>query len=402
MFSYAQVVHAQRIKPVYLSQQKRDGVPPKILCLDQFAFIGGGQQCLLDLIPGFLQWGGEIEVIVPGDGPFARKLLNRGASVRFFQGADLSSKQKQVWEMIPYWSGIASAKRSIRDAIRERRPDLLYVNGPRYLSAAAWIAIEERIPVLFHAHHRIQQRAALAITRRALRRTSGRVIACCEYVAASLRSHLPTSAIDVVYNGAPDMAGKVPRRIQMLRTLGVLGRIAPEKGQLEFICALQKVAPSHPDLRVLIMGNASKSDKYYREVVGAARGLKVSFTGWVDNVAGALAGIDMLVVPSSPHDAAPRVVLEAFSAGVPVLACPSGGIPELVSDGVNGFLTAGSEPDQIADRLSDVLALPVDALDYVVRYARAEWEARYALPVFQKNVWAAVLSSMSREVAMGV
>ena len=45
-----------------------------------------------------------------------------------------------------------------------------------------------------------------------------------------------------------------------------------------------------------------------------------------------------LVVPSRWYEGQPRVILEAFAAGVPVLASRIGGLPELVEDGVNGRL----------------------------------------------------------------
>ena len=46
----------------------------------------------------------------------------------------------------------------------------------------------------------------------------------------------------------------------------------------------------------------------------------------------ALAEIDVLLVPSAPHEATTRVILEAAAAGVPVIAFPSGGIPEVLAE----------------------------------------------------------------------
>ena len=72
------------------------------------------------------------------------------------------------------------------------------------------------------------------------------------------------------------------------------------------------------------------SQDYERDVRAAATGLPVEFAGWAANVYDALENIDVLLVPSAPHEATTRVILEAFAAGVPVVAFPSGGIPEIL------------------------------------------------------------------------
>ncbi len=302
----------------------------RILCLEQFSTCGGAQRCLLDLIPFLHGKGCELEAILPAGGTLGETLQNMGVVVRVFQGADLSRNKKRVRELLPYWSSTVQVHRALRDAIRAHRPDLLYVNGPRYLPAAAWIASGEKIPLLFHAHHSIQQRAARMITRRALRSASARVLACCEYVARSLRPHLHSDALNVVYNGVPDLARGLIRHTRRIRTIGVLGRIAPEKGQLEFMQAMRRLRSPMRESQCVIFGRVSgDDDSYFQAVARAAEGLNVTFKDWTADVAEALSGIDLLVVPSAAHDAAPRVILEAFSALIPVLACPAGGDPRV-------------------------------------------------------------------------
>jgi GT2 family glycosyltransferase/glycosyltransferase involved in cell wall biosynthesis len=90
-------------------------------------------------------------------------------------------------------------------------------------------------------------------------------------------------------------------------------------------------------------------DKSYREWLGPLlRQPHVTFHGGIDRdgVRAALAQIDVLVVPSIWPENSPLVIREAFVAGVPVIASRIGGIPETVTDGVNGFLV---EPDDVAD-----------------------------------------------------
>jgi glycosyltransferase involved in cell wall biosynthesis len=66
----------------------------------------------------------------------------------------------------------------------------------------------------------------------------------------------------------------------------------------------------------------------------------VSFT----EVPSLIAKARALVVPSICYEGAPRAIIEAYSAGIPVLASDIGGLPELVSDGRSGLILAPSDP----------------------------------------------------------
>ena len=116
-----------------------------------------------------------------------------------------------------------------------------------------------------------------------------------------------------------------------------------------------------------------------------ATGLDVRFTGWIEDVGGLLGGFDLLAVPSTAEPGLPRVVLEAFSAGVPVVAVPSGGIPEAVRDNVTGFLAAAT-PVGLAARLRTVMLGPPSELTRVIQNARAEWESYWNVNRWRREV----------------
>src|SRR6202041_3471375 len=102
-------------------------------------------------------------------------------------------------------------------------------------------------------------------------------------------------------------------------------------GQREFVEAARIIHSRMPEARFAIYGETMfASHDYEREVRAAAAGLPIEFAGWASNVYDALARMDVLLVPSKPHEATTRVILEAFAAGVSVIAFPSGGIPEVL------------------------------------------------------------------------
>src|SRR5205823_5756094 len=125
----------------------------------------------------------------------------------------------------------------------------------------------------------------------------------------------------VLYSGVGQISTYPSLRRTRLRHIGVIGRIEPEKGQMDFVRAARSVLRKYPDCRFSIVGAPLfSSAKYLGEVVRASRELPIEFLGWRDDILRVLADLDLLVVPSSPVDSAPRVIFEAFAAGVPVVA----------------------------------------------------------------------------------
>jgi glycosyltransferase involved in cell wall biosynthesis len=118
----------------------------------------------------------------------------------------------------------------------------------------------------------------------------------------------------------------------------------------------------------------------------------VEFAGWVDDVAACLARIDLLLVPSAGHEATTRVILEAFAAGVPVIAFPSGGIPEVIVNGVDSFLA--TTPQEMADQA--VALLTSQAGEAISRNARETWVRRFTLERYRSEMLAALCAAASR------
>ena len=112
----------------------------------------------------------------------------------------------------------------------------------------------------------------------------------------------------------------------------------------------------------MICGEALFSDptaeKYRDLVVELASGLPVEFLGWRDDVYAVMSDLDLLVVPSVEEPATTRVILEAYSAGVPVVAFPSGGIPEVVIEDETGFLVRPQTPQALANKIRQLFQQP--------------------------------------------
>ena len=108
----------------------------------------------------------------------------------------------------------------------------------------------------------------------------------------------------------------------------------------------------------------------------AAAGLPVEFPGWANDVYAAMQELDLVLVPSTKVEATTRVILEAFAAGLPVIAFGVGGIPEVVEHDIDGLLVRS--PEEMA-RATIALLGDSDRRAAMSAVARETWARRFAL-----------------------
>lgn len=124
------------------------------------------------------------------------------------------------------------------------------------------------------------------------------------------------------------------------------GRLAPEKG-VEVLVAAAGLAV--PDVRLRVAG-AGPAELNLREMVEKYAPRKVEFLGRLEPPALAplMAAARAVVVPSVWPENTPAVILEAYAAGAAVVASRCGGIPEMVTDGAEGFLFEAGDVHELA------------------------------------------------------
>ncbi len=356
----------------------------KLLLLDQFSDPGGAQQGLLDLLPAIRERGWEARVGLPGAGEMFQRVRDEGFAAERIECGPYKSGRKSVADVARFLQGTPRLARQI-EALAEG-VDAVYVNGPRLLPAAALARL--RAHVVFHSHSLIGLGMMRRLAGWSLRRMDAAVIGNCEFVAAVWRPY--ARHVSVIYNGVSGGdALPPPGAPRPFPTVACIGRIAPEKGQLEFLAAAETIHATVPGARFAVIGAAlfgeAAAERYDRAVRARAAGLPVEFRGWVEDVYAALAGVDLLLVPSAPHEATTRVILEAYAAGVPVIAFASGGIPEVVDNGVTGFLSNSVE--EMAATAIALLRDPARRASMSVG-ARMCWERRFTLERYQREVLA--------------
>jgi glycosyltransferase involved in cell wall biosynthesis len=107
----------------------------------------------------------------------------------------------------------------------------------------------------------------------------------------------------------------------------------------------------------LRIGGSGELEKAKQAAISQGIADSVEFLGWVvgDAKLKLLEEADVYVLPSF-HEGLPVSILEAMSYGVPVLSTRVGGIPELVREGLDGFLVEAGKVDDLADRMARLAA----------------------------------------------
>lgn len=144
-----------------------------------------------------------------------------------------------------------------------------------------------------------------------------------------------------------------------------LGRLEERKGVKVLLKALALMPPFHLQrVRLLIAGDGNERSHLEREVRQCSLERNVRFLGPVprNEVAWLLAAADVVCVPSIVEgsgitEGLPVVILEAMAMARIVVASRVGGVPDIIQDGVNGFLTEPGDPQALARKLNEIVGL---------------------------------------------
>jgi glycosyltransferase involved in cell wall biosynthesis len=351
-----------------------------ILCLDQYAELGGAQRMLLELLPSFTARGWNPYVAVPNDkGNLLERARELGYGTGSFQLSKYTKVQKTSGEMFQFLRDSFLLAQEFLTWIRTLAIDLVYVNGPRVLPAASWAARRSSLPLLFHCHNRLHQRSAIRLAASSLRFSGAQVVACCRYATEPLLSSLKAERVHVIYNGVAAATSTTIEKRREIRRVGVVGRIEEEKGQLEFVHAVRILSGTRPGLRFSVIGKPLFADNaYFDNVREASEGLPIDFRGWIDSPADIFDSLDLIVVPSSSLDATPRIVLEALAAGIPIVANAVGGIPEILKNMETGILVYQRTPAALAEGIALALDMHEDKIASLVENGRRLWQEKHS------------------------
>jgi glycosyltransferase involved in cell wall biosynthesis len=201
----------------------------------------------------------------------------------------------------------------------------------------------------------------------------------------------------------PVPVSSVQRQADAHQLVLFLGRLEASKGIFDLLDAVAGLRATVPDVRLVCAGDGDRAAvARYAERLGIADAVK--FTGWV-GPSGKRALLEHAAVLALPSydEALPMSVLEAMSAGVPVVVSPVGALPEVVVDGVSGNLVAPGDTANLRRVLARLL-LDRALGERIGAAARESVRLRFSpervLPELEGLYAAAGLSSLAKRAVL--
>jgi glycosyltransferase involved in cell wall biosynthesis len=330
--------------------------------------IGGGERHLVDLGNALAQRGHEVFAALGPSSPLRTEL----SAVRTQNIVELAMRNSL---------NLATALKLSR-YVREKEVEIVHTHVARdYPLAALAAGRSARLVLTRHVLFPLNR-----IHKLTLRRTA-RVIAVSEAVAAALRAQTIFDAekITVIHNGIDikrfTKAREAANQHDKLR-VGMIGHLAPIKGQEDFIRAAAIVCAQRDDVQFIIAGeDKSRRGEHRRNIEKLIHDLdldrRVRLTGWIDNVAELLPQLDLFVSPSRAEPFGLSII-EAMAAGVPVIATMSEGAREIIEANQTGQLVPIADSDAMAKTIIALLA-DRNERDRLVRNAQTIVRERFSL-----------------------
>jgi glycosyltransferase involved in cell wall biosynthesis len=287
-------------------------------------------------------------LLLPGEGPITPELKERKIDYAIWGALTEPGNPfrylKAMWRMMRF--------------LRHHKVDILHINHSNsWRPAELLTAMLMRVPILTH-YHTVNADPSPFVSK------STAVIAVSDYVAQhSLPDGVPKH---VVYN--PVELARFDAARDIRHDLGFdahnilvtfLGQIRDIKGVGDFIEMAKRL--SHPDVRFLIAGECRDPEKFegsYSEAslqAAFAGDPRLRYLGYLSRVEDLYRSSDIIVVPSRWQEPLGLINLEAGACHKPVVATRSGGIPEIIIDGENGFLVEIGDVDALAERTARLI-----------------------------------------------
>ncbi|MFO7976610.1 MAG: glycosyltransferase family 4 protein [Candidatus Hydrogenedentota bacterium] len=288
------------------------------------------------------------------------------ALVRALRNRDLPVAEDRVpWQSRTDWW---KARNAISELIRKYNVDLIHAHDPQsdvlvgtgrkrwpcavVCSPYGWWA--RMFPLRSHVYQWVERTWALP--------NADQVITVSEDMKRKiLRGPTPADRVNVIYTGLdPDALQSGGTREAVREALGIpqdacvvgaVGRMFIEKGHTFLLDAVRGLANAVPSLHVLIVGEGPLRASLERQARNSGLSEQAHFTGFYDDLPGALRAMDIFAQPSILDEGFPTSVLEAQLAGLPVIASDVGGTRETMDVERTGLLVPPRDVAALAEAI---------------------------------------------------
>ena len=289
----------------------------------------------------------------------------------------------------------ARAVLAVSSLLRRCRPDVIHGHTGKAGLVARAAGLLTRIPAFYTVHSwsfvgtgRMTSSFAIWLER-AMRFAGGTIIEVCRsnFAMARRSGVVNPSRHLTIWNGMPDTSYRAASDSQGPVRILMAARFVPQKCHSLLLHALAGI--EQPWHLTLAGGGPHQTEM---EQLSLKLGIceRVTFTGDTNQVDSLLASSDIFAL-SSRYESLPLSIIEAMRAGLPVVATNVGGVSELVTDGVTGYLVPHSNVSPMRERLRELITSP-EKRSEMGRMGRLRYERD-----FRVEVMAGAVLSLYRE-----
>lgn len=258
-----------------------------------------------------------------------------------------------------------SVPAKIRGLVQQTGADVVHTHGYKP-DVYAWLALRHTSTPLVSTCHTwydndLAVRAYGALDRWVLRSFSAVVAVSDEVRGRLLRAGVRSQRIHLIRNGI-DMrpfSGAVAQREQRHESgdafrVGLVGRLAPEKGVDVFLRAASEVLVEYPATQFVVVGDGP--DRATLEQLRTSLGLENNFllAGQRGNMPDFYASVDLLV-SASRKEGLPMALLEGMASGLPIVATAVGQVPQVIDSDTVGRIVPPEDPAALAGVIKELV-----------------------------------------------
>lgn len=310
----------------------------------------------------------------------------------FLAAYDGSSVKIREIRVPPGLRHLVAERRAVRSLLSSHRPDLVHCHGFRPDILDSGIARGLGIPTVTTIHGESFMGGKTRVYEWLQWRNYRRFDAV---IAVSSRLHQTAAARGVApgrlrlirnaWPGGVEFMSREAARAELRLapnepTVGWLGRMIPVKGGDLLLQAL--AMPSASGVTAVLIGDGAERERLRAIASQLGVEARVHFTGGIEGAARLLPAFDAFVL-SSRSEGTPIVLLEAMSAGVPIVAARVGGVPDMVGE-KEAVLVPPNDPDALASGLNHVLGHR-EAAEALARQARRRVEDQFSNTAWLKR-----------------
>ena len=379
----------------------------KILYIDPFCipdYMGGSQKSLLNIMIEMKNRGYSIILATPGRSMLSQNAEKNGIRVTEFllpglMNTRISIGKKNFFNIFAAIYDIfifMISGFSILKLIKEYKSDIVHSNQ-MIISLSAGLACKiSKVHCIWH----IRENPADHISKLVLYFfgklgdfLSDQVLVNSQFTAkiflnTSLYKKIIVIPIGINYRMNEIIASK-NKSLKINPVVTILGRIIPMKGHKALIQSLKVLKQKQLEIDMRIIGHFDKNDPYYLYLLSLIDELglhsNVKFYGFQSKVNPILNSSNIIIVPSIESETFGRTIIEAMAAGKPVIASCVGAHPEIIEDGVTGFLVNPGKPKELAAKIKLILT-DKELQKKMGKYGKERYEKFYTLDRYCTNI----------------